>query len=181
MTENKASLTLIQAMKQRKLLLADIEELKAKINAHAADLDNEAPVYTDEVTQRKTVEGWLQAIHDKLSKIEELSLRIQKTNLETKVTIEIEPSRTVEKTIAAWVLRRRDLANHEQLAWGLLNDRNLKDKTVPTSTGGSATVKVRRYFDPQVRDQKVTNFRREPHLIDSILETVNATTPLLEL
>jgi len=49
-----------------------------------------------------------------------------------------------------------------------------------TSTGGQTVVKIRRYFDPKVRDVKVDLFRREPSVIDSTLETVNAVTDLIE-
>jgi hypothetical protein len=52
---------------------------------------------------------------------------------------------------------------------------------VRTSNGNTETVHVRRYYDPVARDTMLAQARSLPALIDSNLEVVNATTPLLYL
>ncbi len=50
-----------------------------------------------------------------------------------------------------------------------------------TSPGGSITqIRIRRYYDPAVRDAKRELYRGEPSIIDGVLEVVNATTDLIE-
>ena len=106
-------------------------------------------------------------------------MAIQKTNLATDVTIEL-GGKQVTKTIAEWIHRRRDLANLEQSIWANISDRGLKEGTIATSTGEKTEVKIRRYYDPEERDNKVSLFREEPSIIDRTLEVTNAVTDLVE-
>lgn len=167
---------IIEAMKQVKDLTRKADDLRTKIGSHSADLDFETPMYEN---QKLQVSGWLQSHSDILKEILRLRVAIQKTNILTPVTITIGDV-NVTKTIAEWIHRRRDLAAMEQQAWRQLTDRGLREGTVTQSTGQLKEVKIRRYFDPLVRDQKVEEFRSEPHLIDSTLEVVNAVTDLIE-
>lgn len=169
---------LIEAMKLIKELQVKREDLLAKIKQHCADLDYETPVYPE---QAKQVGKWIQATSDILHEILDLRLRIQKTNLATTVTIELDGNKVV-KSIAGWIHRRRDLAGHELSAWQALTDRGLREGRLPTSTPGEQAkeVKIRRYYEPLVRDKKIELFRSEPSIIDRTLEVVNATTDLME-
>jgi GTP cyclohydrolase III len=84
----------------------------------------------------------------------------------------------VTKSIAEWVLRRRELASLELGAWDSLSDRHLRDKTISTTSGKEEKVTVVRHFDVNERDLKVDTLTHEPSIIDSKLEVVNATTDL---
>lgn len=169
---------LIQAMKKLKDLAIKAEDLRKKVSVHCADLSIETPVYPD---QRGTVLGWLQSHGDILKEILSLRVSIQRTNLATSVTIELE-GKQVTKSIAEWIHRRRDLAKLDMGAWSALGDRNLKEQNLQTAQGGPVTeVRIRRYFDPAERDRKVEVYRSEPSVIDATLEVVNATTDLLEV
>lgn len=168
---------IIEAMKLIKELLVKREDLVKKVREHCADLDYETPLYQE---QRKQVSEWLQSHSDVCKQILALRLAIQRTNLATVVAVELDGKR-VEKTIAAWIHRRRDLAGHELAAWSALGDRGLKEgKIQSTQPGGEARdVKIRRYFDPLERDKKIELYRSEPSVIDRTLEVVNATTDLV--
>lgn len=165
-------------MKQVKDLTNKASDLVEKIKLHCADLDIETPVYPD---QRKQVSEWLQAHADILTNISKLRVAIQRTNLATSVTIEL-GDKQVTKTIAEWIVRRRDLAPLSLAAWSALTSRNLREGAVPSSNPGAVAreVKIRRYFDPVERDNKVALFKSEPSLIDATLEVINATTDLIE-
>jgi 2-succinyl-5-enolpyruvyl-6-hydroxy-3-cyclohexene-1-carboxylate synthase len=167
---------IINAMKQIKDLQMKAEDLRGKIAAHSADLDFETPLYADQRTQ---VTGWLQAHSDIMREILRLRLAIQKTNLETQVTIRL-GNQPVTKSIAAWVHRRRDLAKYDLDAWSKLTDRNLREGSITQSTGQQKEVKIRRYYDPVQRDDMKVMYKSEPNVIDSELEVVNATTDLIE-
>jgi hypothetical protein len=167
---------IIEGMKRLKELNAKAEDLREKVGKFCADLTIETPTYPD---QRATVAGWTQAHTDVLKTIESLRMAIQRTNLATPVTIELD-GKQVTKFIAAWIHRRRDLANQEATMWGKLTDRNLKEQNLQTAPGGAVTeVRIRRYFDPVERDAKRELFRIEPSRIDATLEVVNATTDLI--
>ena len=168
---------IIQAMKKLKDLSAKAQDLRAKVAQHAADLSIETPVYAD---QKRQVSEWIQAHSDVLKEILRLRVSIQRTNLQTQVSIEL-GGKTVTKSIAEWIHRRRDIAKSELEMWQKLGDRGLKEQNVQTSPGGPVTeVRVRRYYDQQERDQALELYRSEPSIIDGNLEVVNATTDLVE-
>lgn len=168
---------IIEAMKKLKDLAAKATDLRMKIGQYCSDLSIETPTYPD---QRLRVSEWQQSHHDVLTEIERLREAIQRTNLATMVTIDI-GGRSVTKSIARWIHRRRDLAKLEESAWRQLGDRGLKESNVQTSPGGTVTeVRIRRYFDPQERDRKIDLYRSEPSIIDGTLEVTNAITDLIE-
>jgi hypothetical protein len=169
---------LIEGMKLIKELQEKAEDLRKKVGQYCADLDFETPLYPD---QKRQVAEWIQSHSDVIKEILGLRFRIQKTNLLTAVTIEL-GGKSVTKTIAEWINRRRDLAKCELDMWAKLGDRGLKEGTIPSSTpGGEARqVKIRRYFDPIERDKRIELYRSEPGIVDRTLEVINATTELVD-
>lgn len=168
---------LIQAMKKLKDLKAKVDDLKEKVSRHCADLNIATATYPD---QKRQVSEWLQAQHDILKEMLSLRVGIQRTNLGTHVSIELD-GRHVSKSIAEWIHRRRDLALMERDMWQALTDRNLKEQDLQTMPGGPITqVRIVRYFDPVERDKMVSLYRSEPSVIDAALEIANATTELIE-
>ena len=168
---------IIEAMKQTKDLVRKREDLNAKIGEHCADLSIHTPPYKD---QAATVKGWLQGCEDISREILRLRYAIQRTNIDTNVTIEL-GGKHVTKTIAEWIHRRRDLAQMDGKTWAQLSDRGLKDQVIrPSTEGGEPTeVKVRRYFSVEERDEKRELYASEPSMIDGRLEVVNAVTDLV--
>ena len=167
---------IIEGMKKIKDFQIKVDDLKDKIKIYCADLNFETPMYGAD--QKKQVDKWLQSVGDILKEILDLRIQIQTTNLATEVTIELN-EKQVTKTIAEWIHRRRDLAKSEQDLWQKLTDRGLKEGKMKDSTNQDIEVKIRRYFDPEERDNKVELYRTEPSKIDATLEVVNATTDLL--
>jgi len=167
---------IIEAMKRIKHLNEKAADLRAKVAAHCVNLDFETPVYPDQESQ---VREWLQSHFDTIQEIARLRLAIQKTNVATNVTIEL-GGRQVTKTIAEWIYRRKDLAKTDLALWQGIGDRNLKEGMMTSPSGQPMSVKIRRYYDPRERDQKVELYRQEPSIVDSTLEVVNAVTEILE-
>jgi len=171
-------MTIVEAMKLRKRLAVKSSDLRKKIAEHCAIMDVTTPLYPD---QKVVVSGWLQAHRDIVKLMEQLSVSIQRTNLSTDVTIVL-GGKEITKTVAAWVVRRRELAPMDLSAWQLLTDRGLKEQpyTTPDNKTEIKVAKILRFFDPKERDEMVDLFSNEPSRIDAKLETVNATIQLVE-
>lgn len=172
-------MTIVEGMKQIKILLRKHADLCDKIKAHCADLSYETPVYGTETDQRQKVQGWLQSCGDIVQEVSDLKRRISRTNLETMVSIQLD-GRAVSKCITEWVARRISLAALDEGAWRALTDRGLKEGQLQATQPGQTPQKVtiRRYYEPAVRDAKVELYRSEPMLIDQAMEGINATTEL---
>lgn len=167
---------LIEAMKKTQDLQRKAGDLRGKVALHCADLSHETAMYAD---QRSQVREWIQAHSDILKEILRLRTAIQRTNLATQVTIELD-GKGVTKSIAEWIHRRRDLAAADADMWGKLGDRGLREGTIETSQGQRQEVKIRRYYDPAERDRMLDLYRSEPLTIDATLEVANALTDLIE-
>lgn len=171
---------LIEAMKTIKEQLKKADDLKAKIGRYCAAMDFETPTYGTQLEQQVQVSAWLQSHGDTIKEVERLRLCLARTNLATKVNIEVSPGVFVEKCITAWVLRRKELAKLQATAWEALTDRNLKEGFTNNSTGDRVQVRIIRYFSQAERDKRLETLQAEPGVIDKRLEVVNATTDLLE-
>lgn len=169
---------IIQAMKKLKDLNLKAEDLRKKVSQFSADLNVETATYPD---QKRQVSEWIQSHGDILKEILSLRVAIQRTNLATKVTMEL-GGHQVAKSIAEWIHRRRDLSKLDMACWQQLTDRGLKEQDFRTQGSDVITqIRIRRHYDPAERDQKVELFRVEPSIIDATLEVVNATTDLIEV
>jgi hypothetical protein len=176
-------LKLIEAMKQKKELMRKANDLRLLVRDNCACLDNETPQYGNE--QGKQIKSWMDAHHDILQEVMKIGLRIQKTNIQTEVTITLD-GKDITMTIAAWILRRgqgklmKGLSYDDLLMWSMLTDRGLKETKQMQSTGQAMEIKIKRFFDPAERDRMKELYISEAQLIDARLEVVNATTELLE-
>lgn len=167
---------IIEGLKQIKDLQRKASNLRELIKHSCAKSSFESDKYPE---QAKKVAGWLQAHFDLTKEILRLRIAIQRTNLATNVTIELF-GKSVEKTIAEWIHRRRDLAALDLESWRCLTDRGIKEGKAVAASGDPMDVKIVRYYDPDERDRMVDRFQSEPSIIDSRLEVVNAITDLIE-
>lgn len=169
---------IIEALKKLKDLKKKADDIEGKIGRYSADLDCETPTYPD---QHRQISEWLQSHGDIVKEIGSLRYRIQKTNVNTQVSIEL-GGKHVTKSITEWISRRRDLAVLQGSAWRALTDKNYKPQYQNQLTPNSppTIVKPRLYFSPVERDRNVELYRSEPSIIDGTLEIINATTDLLD-
>jgi len=149
--------------------------LRDKVKQHCVHMDFETPVYGDD--QGDQIEKWMQAHADISQEILSLRLLVQRANLDTPVSIQLN-GKSVTKSIAAWIHRRRDLAESDLKMWHSLTDKNLREGTAQQSDGSTRDVRIVRYYDPKKRDEKLELYRSEPSLIDATLEVVNAVTEI---
>jgi len=167
---------IIEALKKVQDLQRKAEDLRTLAKDNCAISNLETPKYND---QKKQVTAWMQAHSDIVKEILRLRLAIQKTNLEIMVTIEL-GEKQVEKSIASWIHRRRDLAKEELQIWNVLSDRNVKEGSATGPSGNAIEIKVVRFYDPLERDKMREVYASEPSVIDGRLEVINAITDLIE-
>lgn len=167
---------IIEAMKRVKANKEKITDLQTKIAGVSANLSFETPIY--ENTKDK-IKEWAQACHDLSKENVRLLVAIQRTNLQTIVTITLGEN-SITRPIAEWIWRRREYAALDLSTWAKMTDRNLKEGTGQSSVGTEIKVTLVRHYDPELRDKKVAEFKSEPHEIDAALEVINAVTDLVE-
>jgi len=169
---------IIEAMKTVKMNINKIDNLQKKIAEISAHLSHETPKYGNK-TKSKLSE-WVQSCHDIGQENIRLLCAIQRTNLATTVDIEL-GGKTVTKTIAEWVWRRRQYAATDLNTWSIITDKGLKEGVMRMSTGEELVVSIVRNYEPEKKDKMIEMYLSEPTLIDSKLEVVNAVTELIEL
>ena len=167
---------LIEALKKIKELQKKAEDLRELVTNNCSRSSLETDKYS---APNVKVESWIQSHSDILKEILRLRVAIQKTNLETIVSIEF-GNKTVTKNIAEWIHRRRDLANEELKMWNCLTDRGIQEGKVKGPSGDLIDMKIVRFYDPEKRDNMKELFQSEPIIIDSKLEVTNAVTDLIE-
>ena len=166
----------IAALKRTKILAAQIEQLQKSIALHSAKKSFEKSPYEDPVAK---VASMLQAAHDLNLELEQLTHRIHKTNVLSKLTISLNGN-NVTKTIDEWIYRRRLGAPRDSATWNRLTDRGLKDEQVKQSDGTILLVTVDRHFSVEARDKKLAELAAEPIEIDTALEIWNAVSDLVD-
>lgn len=167
---------LIEALKKLNDLAKKAEDYRALVKKNCVISSLTKPVYPD---QEKKVKEWIQGHSDLLKETLRLRMAIQKTNLETPVTIEID-GKAVTKSIAEWIHRRRDLAVTESKMWEGLTDRGIQEGLTAGPGGDQVKIEIVRYFNPETRDKMRYSYSTEPSLIDGKLEVANAITDLIE-
>ena len=167
---------LIEALKKIKELQKKADDLRSLVATNCARSSIETDVYPDQISK---VAGWIQSHSDILKEILKLRVAIQKTNIETQVSIEI-GDKTITKSIAEWIHRRRDLAAEELKMWNCLTDKNIREGNVNAPSGAVIELKIVRFYEPSKRDTMKQLFQSEPMIIDSKLEVINAITDLIE-
>lgn len=169
---------LIEALKRLKMNRKKVTDLAALIKGNIEHMDGEKTKYSN---PKLHVESWVQSIKDISLENEKLLARIQKTNLETPVSITLPDGKIVTKSISEWICRRREGIDFEELSYRSMR-YTLKDKAESNPVTGELMVnKVVHNFEASVKDQRLMHLSEEPLIIDSALEIVNATTDLMEI
>lgn len=175
-------MTITEALKEIKFLEKKINDKAQKLRAACCEMDYSGQPFTygDESEQRAVVNGLQQSIVDMTNEIERLSISVNKTNLETNVSVNGK-----ERSIASWILRRRKLCSLEVRAWNSLTDNGLKPQaqSIKNENGESVAVVTnpKKFYDEKKKNEVIESLENEANEIDGKLEVVNATTTLISL
>ena len=165
---------IIEAMKKVKANRKKISDLQGKIGENCAHLSHETSPYPD---PKSKVAEWVQSCIDLSQECVVLLTAITRTNMDTVVSIDI-GGKSVHKTIAEWIWRRREFAGIDHRTYKMLGDRGLQEGTMNSSTGEHTKVTIVRNYNAEGRDMMLAMYSEEASLIDSTLEVVNAVTDL---
>lgn len=169
---------IIEALKKVKYNRQKMVDLNTLLSQNAAHMESQTG-HTPYSDPKRKVKEWLQSIHDLQSDNAKLLSAIQRTNLETKVTIEVMEGQQVEKTIAEWIVRRREGVDQDYAACNALRTR-LTQQAIQDAEGNISVDNVVYNFSTEARDKRLMALSEEKSRIDSALEIVNATTDLIE-
>lgn len=176
-------MTIIEGLKKIKLLKKKHASQVERIKNGCAELDYEDKDFTygKREEQEAMIAGFVKSANDIIAEIENISLRISKTNIETDVTIELN-GRSITKSISAWIMRRRELSKMACQPYYVMDNRGLQPKGYRVD--GCEDMKVANvalFYNQKERDDLIIEMEGEPLEIDGKLEVVNATTQLLQI
>jgi len=168
---------IIEALKKVKNNREKISDLQQLIQQNCAHMESQkgSTPYND---PKKKIKEWVQSIHDTQKENSKLLSQIQKTNLETLVTIEMPSGTQVEKSISEWIVRRREGVDTEIETYNAMSSR-LQQQAFKKEDGTIEVDNVVLNYSSEDRDKKTMDLGQEKSLIDAKLEIVNATTDLL--
>jgi len=169
-------MTIIEGLKQLRLIEKRIEKNNTEIKKYSSLLSIEKPYFESEAAQKQDVVNLIKSNHDLATQYEKIKEQIELTNLVTKVEVNGEV-----KSISSWLSILRKTGK-------LLN------ATYSSLSGDAATSKMLKYREPgtnptviRLYDENVkrTGQRKWEDLVNGTiegrLEVVNATTELVEL
>jgi len=78
---------IIEALKELKLIIKKIEKNADNITQYSSLVSTERPVFGSETDQKNEVSSLIQANKDLMVRYIDLKIRIDRTNMETKVTM----------------------------------------------------------------------------------------------
>ncbi|MCK5600348.1 hypothetical protein KAR91_00655 [Candidatus Pacearchaeota archaeon] len=169
-------MTLIEGMKELKLIEKKIESNKTDVGKYSSGISSEVPAFETSDKQRDQVKGFVQSNLDHQKRFRELKKRIDFTNLMTKVEMNGESF-----TIADLLLIRRKLAGSMSSTYKALSTHSGDMRKRNTASASGEKVETIRFYDEKWRNEGAQHWDNLYHEIDGRLEVVNATTALLNL
>jgi hypothetical protein len=169
-------MTLIEAMKEQKLILKKIEKNTVRIAELSSKLDSEKPIYATEADQRKAINELAQSNEDLAMRYMQLRAQRDYTNMFTYVAMNGK-----EYSISELVLLRQKLGKLIISTYEAMSDKAAEAKLSSRMYASSTNAKVERLYDEETRMNKLNDWQDFIGRIDARLEVVNATTQLMDL
>ena len=166
---------LIEAMKELKVIEKKMVKNSQSISEYAAVSDNERLPFGNKDAQSKEVRSLIQANGDLLQRYLNLKKQIEKTNLETIVEVN-----GIKYTISDLLILKRKLAKLMVGTYQALNENAARARVTQMRRGqGEREPVIERYYSEGDKVAGIREWDDLYHAIDSRLEVINATTPLL--
>ncbi|MGD2072884.1 MAG: hypothetical protein PVG65_05300 [Candidatus Thorarchaeota archaeon] len=181
MTEEKKELMLIEAMKKLRIIEKKINTNTNSINRYASMVSTEKPSFDNEGKQQREINALIQSNEDLMEEYLILKKRIEYTNLFT--TVEMHGRKY---SISELLVIRRKLANLMVSTYNALNDREgqsrlqMYQRTSATASD-SERPRVVKLYKEEMKNEGLKKWQDLYDNIDSRLEVINATTPLMNL
>lgn len=168
---------IIEGLKKLRILEKRMQSNNMDIQKYSAIVSTEKPNFNTEDEQRKEVMSRIQANLDLVHEHLTLKKRLEKTNLETQVTIQ---GKTY--TISELLVLRRGLGKHVIQTYTSLNESGATMRLRnAVKIDGQPAPHVVRMYDERTKNEQLRAWSDFFDEIDSKLEVVNATEDLKEL
>lgn len=166
---------LIQGMKALKVLEKKIKHNTEQIMGYAALPSTQRPQYGTDEEQRKQVQALIQSNLDMGAEYLKLKRRVDTTNLQTQVQI---GKNTY--TIADLLLVKRSMGKLMEATYQALTDK-LAEQMIAQTRTKDVPVHVERYYNETDKHTGLQFWQNLQDEIEVRLETINATTELVEI
>lgn len=169
-------MTIVEGLKELKLIKKKIQKNRELIEKYSSQPSNEKPYFNTEKEQCLEIEKILQSSEDLVKNYLELHRRITETNL--KVNVEFNGK---SYSINSLIQIRHTLGMLIINTYQSLNDSNYRSTVSQYyKTSQSSEISLVRFYDEKKKQNKIRDWEDFYNSIDSRLETINATTNLVE-
>jgi hypothetical protein len=165
---------LIEGMKKLRLIEKRMTGNASDIERYASMVSTEMPIFESLEAQKRKVTQLVQANGDLMHEYLTVKNAIDKTNIETQVTLE-----QGTYTIAELLIIKRKLANLMATTFKALNENTGQSRLRHAPNTPENPAHLVRLYDEEFKMRGLREWQDLYHVIDSRLEVVNATTPLL--
>lgn len=169
--ENQVTIT--EALKTLKVIKKRMQSNTTHITKYSSQPENEKPLLGNETEQKKEINSLIQANTDLAKEYQRLHKAITLTNMVVKVNISGQTY-----SIHDLLVFKRDMFSLLQATYNAMNDntfqqaiRGLQDKSIH----------IQRFYDEKKKREELRVIEDMFNEIDSRLETINATTPIVKV
>lgn len=179
--EEKKEMMIIEGMKRLRVIKKRMAHNIESVNKYAAIVSNERPLFDSEDGQKKEVKQIIQSNLDLLNEYLKLKKRIERTNLQ--IVVEIGG---VDYTISDLLILKRELVQLIVQTYDALNTNQAQMKLNAMSrqhhVAGQQgeSLRINHMFDEKDKNKQLRKWQDLYDNIDSRLEVINATTPLMD-
>jgi hypothetical protein len=167
---------LIEGMKKLKILEKKIQGNTERISEYAALPSNRKPHFGTSEAQRKEIQSLLQSNIDMGQEYLKLKRQIDYTNIMIKTQIN-----KSQMSISNMLQIERKIGNLMSLSYAALSDRKAEIEIAQGRMKGDSSVNVERYYNETEKYAGMQVFQGIQDEISLKLETINATTDILEV
>lgn len=170
---------IIEALKELPLIDKKLEKNNALIVSYAASVDagtvHNGLKFASVEEQTNQVAALIQSSEDLVARKAKIRKALAKTNATMVVAIGAKT-----KTITEWIEYRKGGLAALQSAYSRLKDDHVANEVRNVKFDGTQGIKIVRHYDEANRNAKLNEILELATKIDTTLETVNATTDLIE-
>jgi Na+/phosphate symporter len=175
MTDGMKAMTLIEAMKELGHIEKRIEKTQKRINEYCATLQIERFQFDTEEKQTKEVASLIQSCLDLEANSRLLKMRIEYTNLKTKVEI-----KGKMYTISELLFMTRKTIPMMLGVFSSLNENNARARLRNFTIEPGKPIQIIKHYKEDYKNTQLDLWQDMKETITGRLEVVNATTQLLE-
>jgi len=168
-------MTITEGLKELKLIEKKLKKNCTLLEKYSSQPSNEKPYFTSEQEQKKEIDAILQSSEDLVKNYLEIHRKINVTNLKTMVEMN---GHTY--SIHSLIQIRRKLASLIVGVYQSLNDNNYYKSASQFKNSQNIDLTVTRFYEEKQKQSKIRHWEDFYNSIDGRLETINATTQLIE-